>query len=225
MIKVCVFDLDGTVMDTLESIAYFVNTTMEKMNLPNIETEKFKYFVGEGRTVLLERSLSHNNAYSPENLQKATEIYDSAYEQNFMHLTKPFDGIKEELLKIKNMGIEIAVLSNKPHNVTQAIIKETFGDDFFAEILGQRDDVRKKPAPDGLLAIIKDFGAKPEESFMIGDTDVDMQTAHNAGAHSMGVLWGFRTREELEENGAEIIVDDVKNLAKSINGGKNEEYC
>ena len=216
MIKVCVFDLDGTVMDTLESIAYFVNATMEKMNLSRIETEKFKYFAGDGRMVLLKKSLAHNNADAPENLQKAIKIYDSAYEGNFMHLTKPFDGIKQELLKIKAMGIEVAVLSNKPDNVVRAIINETFGNDFFAYVAGQREGVKNKPAPDGFLSVAESLGAKPEECVMIGDTDVDMQTGKNAGAHSVGVLWGFRTRRELEENGAQIIVDRVTDLAHSI---------
>lgn len=216
MIKVCVFDLDGTVMDTLESIAYFVNTTMKKMGLPSIETEKFKYFVGDGRTVLLHKSLAHNNAYTPENLKTATEIYDSAYENNFMYLTKPFDKIREELLQIKSMGIEIAILSNKPHNVTQAIIKETFGDGFFAQVVGQREEVRKKPAPNGFLSIAQDLGAKPQECVMIGDSGVDMQTGKNAGAHSIGVLWGFRTRDELEDNGAESIVENITDLAQII---------
>lgn len=216
MIKVCIFDLDGTVMDTLESIAYFVNFTMKKMGLATIETEKFKYFAGDGRAVLLHKSLDYNNADTEENFKRAVSIYDNAYEKNFMYLTKPFDKIKQELEKIKAMGIEIAVLSNKPHNVTEAVIREAFGEGFFSQVYGQREDVEKKPAPDGFLEISKSFGAKPEECVMIGDTDVDMLTGKNAGAHRLGVLWGFRTRDELLENGAEIIVDNVEELSKSI---------
>jgi len=216
MIKMCVFDLDGTVMDTLESIAYFVNITMEKMKLARIETEKFKYFVGNGRTALLQKSLAHNNALTPNNLQTAIKIYDAAYENDFMHLTKPFDNIKDELLKIKNMGIELAVLSNKPHNMTVAIIEETFGKGFFTKVLGQCEGVKTKPEPDSFLSIIKSFDILPEESVMIGDSDVDMQTGINAGAHRLGVLWGFRTRRELEESGAQVIAAKVEELAKSI---------
>ena len=166
--------------------------------------------------MLLRKSLAHNNADTADNLQKAIKIYDSAYEQNFMHLTKPFDGIKKELLKIKAMGIEIAILSNKPHNVTQAIAQKTFGNSFFKYVAGQREGVRNKPAPDGFLSIAESLGAAPQECVMIGDTDVDMQTGKNAGAHRLGVLWGFRTRRELEENGAQVIVDKVEDLAKSI---------
>lgn len=216
MIKVCVFDLDGTVMDTLESIAYFVNITMEKMNLAHIEKEKIKYFVGNGRTLLLQKSLAHNNAFTPENLQKAIKIYDAAYENNFMHLTKPFDGIKQELLKIKAMGIKLAILSNKPHNMTVAIIEKTFGGDFFTEILGQREGIKNKPEPDSFLSIIKSLKAEPQECIMIGDSDVDMQTGKNAGAHRLGVLWGFRTQSELEESGAQVIIDKVVDLSGSI---------
>lgn len=216
MIKVCIFDLDGTVMDTLSSIAYYVNFTMGKMHLPHIETEKFKYFAGDGRTVLLQKSLAYHHADTPENLKAAIQIYDAAYEQDVMYLTKPFDGIKEELQKLKSMGIGIAVLSNKPHNVTQWIVHKTFGDGFFGEVFGQREEVPKKPAADGLLSIAKSFDAAPSECVMVGDTDVDMLTGKNAGARRLGVLWGFRTREELEENGAEIIIDDINNLAQSI---------
>lgn len=216
MIKLCVFDLDGTVMDTLDSIAWFVNCTLNKMGYPKIETEKFKYFAGDGRAALIHRSLEYVGADSDENFALATKLYDEAYEGNSMHLTKPFDGILEELTKLKNSGVIIAVLSNKPHNVAKAVIEKTFGADFFAHVEGQRDSVPKKPSPQGFLAISQKFGVAPDECMMVGDTNVDMMTGANAGAHPLGVLWGFRPRKELEDNGAEIILEKVKGLADAV---------
>ncbi len=216
MIKLCVFDLDGTVMDTLCSIAYFVNYTLNKMGFEEIETEKFKYFAGDGRAALIHRSLEYIGGDTDENFNLATKYYDEAYEGNFMHLSKPFDGIKEELQKLKNAGVIITVLSNKPHNVAKAVIEETFGPGFFAYVAGQRDNVPKKPHPAGFVYIAEKFGIPCRECMMVGDTDVDMITAKNAGAHSLGVLWGFRPRAELEENGAEVIVKSVTELADSV---------
>lgn len=216
MIKLCVFDLDGTVMDTLESIAYFVNYTLNKLGLEKIETEKFKYFAGDGRAALIHRALDFVGADSDENFALATKYYDEAYEGNFMYLSKPFDGIKEELQKLKAAGIIIAVLSNKPHNVAKAVIEETFGADFFAYVAGQRDEVPKKPSPDGFVRIAEKFGISAQECMMVGDTDVDMITGKNAGANSLGVLWGFRPRAELEQNGANAVVEEVEKLSDAI---------
>ena len=216
MIKVCVFDLDGTVMDTLKSISYFVNTTMEKMALPVIDSEKIKYFIGNGRTVLIEKALEYNNALNPENLKNAISIYDEAYEKDPMYLTKPFDGIEEELKKIKEKGISLAVLSNKPDNVTKNIVSITFGDSFFSMVSGQKENVKKKPAPDAFFIIADALGAKPSECIMIGDTDVDMLTGNNAGARCLGVSWGLRTREEIQEGGPNVIIDKVKDLAETV---------
>ena len=197
MIKLCVFDLDGTVMDTLDSIAYFVNSTLKRMGLDKIDTEKFKYFAGDGRAALIHRSLEFAGADSEDNFKIATKYYDEAYEGNFMYLSKPFDGIREELEKLKKAGIIITVLSNKPHNVA-------------------KDNVPKKPDPAGFIYIAEKFGVSCEECMMVGDTNVDMLTGLNANAHSLGVLWGFRPREELEENGAHVIVQKVDELADAI---------
>ena len=216
MIKLCVFDLDGTVMDTLESIAYFVNYSLNKLGFPEIETEKFKYFAGDGRATLIHRALDYVGGDTDEVFRLATQYYDEAYEGNFMYLTKPFNVIKQELQKLKSAGVIIAVLSNKPHNVAKAVIEKTFGTDFFAHVEGQRESVPKKPSPNGFLAIAQKFGIAPDECMMVGDTDVDMITGVNAGAHTMGVLWGFRPRIELEENGAELIAETVCGLAESV---------
>ena len=216
MIKACIFDLDGTVMDTLSSIAYFVNTTLSKLGFGEIEEEKFKYLVGNGRSNLLHRSLEIWGADNEEMFQKACEIYDSAYESNFMYKTCAFDGIKEQVIKLKEKGIKVAILSNKPDNVTRFIAEETFGKDFFDIVQGQIEGIPMKPTPESFYHIAKRLGAEPEDCIMIGDTNVDIKTGHNAGAHTMGVLWGFRTREELEDAGAEVIVSTPNDIYDAI---------
>lgn len=216
MIKACIFDLDGTVMDTISSIAYFVNYTLSKLGFGEIEEEKYKYFVGNGRSNLLHRALDFWGADSEEMFQKACEIYDGAYESNFMYKTCAFDGIEEQIKKIKEKGIKVAVLSNKPDNVTRFIVEETFGKGFFDIVQGQIEGVPLKPSPESFLNISNSLGAKPQESVMIGDTNVDIKTGNNAGAHTLGVLWGFRKREELEEAGAEKIVETPSEIFDAI---------
>ena len=216
MIKACIFDLDGTVMDTLSSIAYFVNYTLEKLGLDEIEEEKFKYFVGNGRSKLLHRSLEYRGADTEDMFRKACEIYDRAYENNFMYKTCAFEGIEEQIRKIKEKGIKVAVLSNKPDNVTRFIVEETFGKDFFDHVQGQIEGIPLKPSPESFLHITNCLRAQPSECVMIGDTNVDIQTGKNAGAHTLGVLWGFRTREELEEAGAEKIADKPSEIFDAI---------
>ena len=216
MIKACIFDLDGTVMDTLSSIAYFVNTTLAELGFGEIEEEKFKYLVGNGRSKLLHRSLEIFDVDTDDVFEKACEIYDGAYENNFMYKTCAFEGIKEQITKLKEKGIKVAILSNKPDNVTRFIVEETFGKEFFDFVQGQIEGIPLKPTPESFLHIAKKLGTEPSESIMIGDTNVDIKTGHNAGAHTMGVLWGFRSREELESAGAEVIVESPKEIYEAV---------
>lgn len=217
MIKACIFDLDGTVMDTLSSIAYFVNTTLSKLGLGEIEEEKFKYFVGNGRSKLLHRSLDFFGADSDDMFEKACRIYDNAYENNFMYKTCAFDGVGEQIAKLKKQGIKVAILSNKPHNVTNFIVEETFGKGFFDWVQGQMEGIPLKPDPQSFLHLAKELSAEPSYCVMIGDTDVDIKTGNNAGAHTLGVLWGFRTRNELEAAGAEKIINKPLEIYEAIN--------
>ena len=216
MIKACIFDLDGTVMDTLSSIAYFVNTTLSKLGFDQIEEEKYKYMVGNGRSKLLHRALEHWGADTEDMFEKACEIYDSAYENNFMYKTCAFEGIKEQIAKLKEKGIKVAILSNKPDNVTRFIVEETFGKDFFDIVQGQIEGIPLKPTPESFLSISKKLGVHPSECVMIGDTNVDIKTGNNSGAHTLGVLWGFRDREELQSAGAEVIVEAPSEIYDAI---------
>lgn len=216
MIKAVIFDFDGTLMDTLPGISSFCNKGLKAVGLPPIETEKFKYFVGNGRDLLIHRILEYYNNDTPENYEIAGKIYDDEYEKDILFGTVVYDGIRELLKTLKDKGIKIGILTNKPHNVAVNIIETVFPDTFDI-YFGQREGVPTKPSPDGALEIAKELGLDPAECAFVGDTIVDVTTGINAGMYAIGVLWGFRKKEELMAANAIVdkpfkIYETIKNL-------------
>lgn len=206
MIKVCIFDLDGTLADTLSTIANYGNSALKAHGYDEIETEKYKLLAGDGRDELIRRMLKTVGDSELKDFETVRKTYDTLYENDMMGITKVFDGMKELLMNLKKKHIKIAVLSNKPDNVVPTVIETLFGKGFFDACLGQLDSIKRKPAPDGAILIAQQFNVLPEECLYIGDTDVDMQTGSSAGMNSVGVLWGFRGEKELISNGANYIV-------------------
>lgn len=206
MKKLCIFDLDGTLTNTITAIAHFGNTALAAAGFEPIETEKYKKLVGDGRTVLIHRMLKCRNADTPDMFDMVCSEYDRCYEADPMYKTGPYEGIPELLSDLKKRGVKIAVCSNKPHNVVCDVVKTVFGDMFDA-VKGINDGDKTKPEPDNALAIMRSMGCSRDDCLFIGDTNVDIHTAKNAGIESIGVLWGFRDRTELEEAGADYIVD------------------
>lgn len=219
MKKLCIFDLDGTILDTLPAIAYFGNNALTKCGFSAIDESKYRYFAGDGRIILVHRMLKFLDADTPENYEKVSSLYDFEYEKEPNFNTKPFDGMPELLKKLKAMGIRLAVLSNKPDNVTQDVVKIFFGDTFDF-VQGAVNNVRSKPEPDATLKICARFGISPENALFIGDTNVDMQTGKNAKMSACGVLWGFRDRQELLDCGADFIAENPMEIAKIIQNEK-----
>ena len=215
MIKLCIFDLDGTLIDSLSTIAYFGNLALNEIGLAAIDTEEYKYFAGDGRAVLLHRMLKYHNADTPDVFEILCLAYDRGYENDPVGKTTVFDGMIDTLNELKSKNIYIAVCSNKPHNVAVEAVKSMFGDIFNA-IYGLMDGNSKKPSPDTALAIADDLGIKPDECLFIGDTNVDIYTAKNANMHSCGVLWGFRDFDELNSAGAEFIVNKPTDIIAII---------
>ncbi len=215
MIKAVIFDLDGTVCDTLSTIAHYCNVTLEYCGFPTIEEKKFKYMVGDGKKLLVHRMLEYFNADTEENFEKAEKKYDFEYESDVIYNTTPFEKIPEVLRKLKQDGKKIAVLSNKPDNVTVMVVEKLFGD-LFDVCHGKRDGIETKPNPQGVQLLTEELGVNAEECIFVGDTNVDIKTAKNSNMKSIGVLWGFRDYDELNEAGADYIIDDPMKIFEIV---------
>ncbi len=221
MIKACIFDMDGTVADTLTTIAHFANATLEKFGYPAIDKEEYKLMIGNGAAVLVRRMLERVGA--PEEVfEPIKEDYVSAYDRNFMYLTTPYEGILPMLRRLKNAGLKTAIVSNKPDSTTCKISGELFGD-LFDCCRGGRAGVPLKPDPQAVLETVKELGVRPEECLYIGDTAVDMETGRRAGIYSIGVLWGFREEKELSEAHADAIVSSPAEIISIALGGEERE--
>ena len=205
MIKAAIFDLDGTVCDTLSTIAHYGNMSLEYNGFKAISEEKYKYFAGDGKVELIHRMLKYHNADTQENFRKVEKKYDFEYEKDTIFETKPFDGIEELLLKLKQNAVKTAVLSNKPDNVTVMVVNKILKG-LFDVCHGKRDNIPTKPNPEGVFLTMRELDVKADECLFVGDTNIDINTAKNAGMKSVGVLWGFRDKDELIEAGADYIV-------------------
>ena len=203
MIKCCIFDLDGTLLATLETIRFYVNRTLEKYGYSPISTEECRRFVGSGARVLMTRAFDSRGGISTELFEEALAHYLADYDASPYHLTEKYEGIDELIAWLRDKGIKLAVLSNKQDISTRAAVKRFFGDAFDI-VHGGREGVPLKPNPEGCFQILSDLGFSPSECAYIGDSDVDAVTGKNMGAHlNISALWGFRTKEELISAGAE----------------------
>jgi phosphoglycolate phosphatase len=217
MIKCCIFDLDGTLLDTIGTITYFVNMTLEKYGFPKTTEEECKYFAGDGARTLVARALNSKGAVpSGEEFEEIFKFYRNAYDENPLYLTGIFPGVSELLSKLKNSGIKLAVLSNKPDTAVRPIV-EHFFPGVFDIARGGRDGIPLKPNPEAALNIADELSISPEECAFIGDTDVDIETGKRLGAKiTFGVLWGFRPEEELCRAGADKTVSKAKEISEEI---------
>lgn len=213
--SLCIFDLDGTLLNTLPTIAYYGNSALEKFGFPKIEEERYKALIGDGRDILIHRMLAEFGADTDENFQKVRAAYDNLYEADYLYLAKPYPYVEEMLGKLKESGIKLAVLSNKPDNVARPIVENTFGDTF-SEIWGKRDDFPTKPNPTAALEICRIMNEDVNNTVFIGDTAVDVKTGKNAGFYTIGVEWGFRDRKELEDAGADYIAKSALDIVNAV---------
>ena len=221
MVKACIFDLDGTLTNTLDSLEYSVNETMKEIGMPQITKEQCRQFVGNGAKVLIERTLKAVGDEQLSHLEEAEKAYARIFDANCMYRVAPYEGVPQMLRRLKEKGIALAVLSNKPDKQAVHVVEEVFGKDLFDHIQGQKEGVPKKPDPTAALAIAGSFGALPEEAAYIGDSEVDLATGHAAKMQTILVSWGFRGREALLKDGAECIVDSAEEILKIVE--KQEE--
>lgn len=216
MYKACVFDLDGTLTDTLDSLIYSVNETMKEIGLPAITDEQCRKYVGNGARVLIEKTLCASGDESLSHFDEAFAAYQRIFDKNCMYHVKPCQGIPELLDFLKSRGIRLGVLSNKPDRQAVHVVEDVFGKDVFDHIQGQIDGVPRKPDPTALLSMAERFGAAPSETLYVGDSEVDVATGKAAGMDTVLVLWGFRSREELKEAGASVMVESAEEISNIV---------
>ena len=216
MIKACIFDLDGTLTNTLESMTYSVNLTLEEMGLSKITKDQCRLFVGNGARVLMEKSLKAAGDTDASRIEEGMEIYGRIFDQNCTYHVTPYEGIPEMLKALKDKGIQLAVLSNKPDRQTVKVVKAIFGEELFDYAQGQKEGIRRKPEPDGVWYLMEQMHVSKEECLYIGDSEVDAATGRNAGLKTIGVLWGFRDRKTLETAGADDLIDRPDELLQFV---------
>lgn len=223
MFKLAIFDMDGTLLDTLGDLANAVNFALARMGHPVHEQRDYLDYVGRGPYVLLERALPEGSR-DMEAIERAKGLFLDYYAAHSQDVTRPYPGIMELLGEIRSAGMKTAICSNKPHeNVT--LLAPLYFPGLIDYSVGFRDGVNPKPNPSVVHEIMERFGASRDETCYIGDSGVDMETGRNAGLFTIGVSWGFRPRKELVDSGADIIVDSADILLKiMLDKNSNFEY-
>lgn len=222
MFKCCIFDLDGTLLDTLDAITYTGNLMLKEMGLEESEREEYKYMVGDGAATLVERLIKKGGDPTCEKLEEAIAVYQREFAIHSMDGVGPYDGILDMLKALKEEGTKIAVLSNKPHARTIENIETVFGKGYFDHIQGEMEaqGVKKKPDPSGVYQVMKALGMEQKECLYIGDTNTDMMTGRNAGLTTVGVTWGFRPEEELRSFDPAYVVHHPMEIAEVVKKSK-----
>ena len=214
MIKLVIFDLDGTLLNSITDLGNACNVALKQFGYPLHDEQAYKKFVGNGIYKLVERSLP-KEARNQENVLKVKAIFDAYYKAHSLDETRPYPGIELLLMKLKEKGIHRGVVTNKAHEYAVELTQRFFADTI-EKTLGQREGIPIKPHPQGVQEMMAYFQVEPSECLYIGDSNVDIQTAKAAGVTSIGVLWGFREAKELENEGANYLAENVKDLEKII---------
>ena len=211
MYKTVVFDLDGTLLNTIDDLADAGNRVCAARGWPQHTVEEYKYFVGNGIPKLVER-FSPPEARTPAVLADTLAAFQADYGAHLRDKTAPYPGIPALLARLKAAGVQLAVFSNKADPLARQVVADYFDTALFDAVRGALPGVPTKPAPQGTLALMQAIGADPAATLYVGDSNVDVDTAHNAGLPCCGVLWGFRTRQELTDAGAEHLAANAEEL-------------
>ena len=216
MIKLVIFDLDGTLLDTIGDLAASCDAVLWQNGLPQHTTDEYRQMIGGGIRRLVEAAIPEHLRL-PEFVEKVRQDFMAHYVEHIDIHTRPYDGIPALVAALTERGVKVAVASNKFQSGTEQLVRTFFPDVEFVAVHGQRDGVPLKPDPQIDLEIIAAAGVEPSETMHIGDSGVDMQTACAAGVKAVGVTWGFRSREELSEGGADVIVDTPEQILQLLN--------
>jgi phosphoglycolate phosphatase len=211
-VRAVLFDLDGTLLNTLEDIADSMNRALSDSGLPEHPLNAYRFFVGDGVKTLTRRVTGLHEELVPI-VQKAYQSYYTAGSKN---KTRPYDGVAIMLAGLVRHGLKLCVFSNKPHQNTLNVIAYYFPDTHFDAVHGQKENVPVKPDPTGALEIARELQIPPNEFLYVGDTGVDMDCANAAGMIPVGVLWGFRSREELMEHHARYLIEKPEELLNLV---------
>ncbi len=210
MKKLAIFDLDGTLLDTVEDIADKVNLAMAHFGYPLITKQEAMQKIGNGSRMLIKRSIGEGE--SEQRLDEVLRYFMNIYSGDADPKTKPFDGIKETLLKLHEAGFILAIITNKPQPATDKVCGELLSDIPFYKVIGQSQAVECKPNPDSTLSLLKELNVEPQNAYFIGDGDADVLTAINSKINHISVLWGYRTKTQLEQVGASNFVSTPQDL-------------
>ena len=211
--KAVIFDLDGTLLDSLSDLADAMNLVLEQMGCVPHPESAYRYFVGEGIAKLAERALPPEKR-NPETIKTCAENMKACYRESWAVKTRPYPGVSELLNGLRDRGIILNILSNKVDEFTQVMVRTLLADWSFAVVKGICPGIARKPDPAGALSISRECGVLPGEMVFLGDTHIDMETASAAGMFPVGALWGFRTRAELERSGAQALAHTPPDLLK-----------
>jgi len=212
-IKAVLFDLDGTLLDTLTDLADSMNAVLANLGLPVHSRDAYRYFVGDGLEILAQRVLPEERR-TESLIQRCAEEMRARYQEHWADKSEPYQGIPELLNSLARRDLSLNILSNKPDEFTRLMIKHFLPNWQWSQVRGARPDTPKKPDPSGALAVAEQLGLAPRQFLYLGDTNTDMRTAIAAGMYPIGVLWGFRTRQELEESGARTVLHHPLDLLK-----------
>lgn len=214
-IEAITFDLDGTLLDTLEDLADSMNKALTEMGFPPHPTESYKYFIGEGTPTLVYRALPEE-ARSEDNIRRCLDAFFEAYMTSWNSKTRPYDEVPEMLDLVESRGLRMAILSNKAHAFTMRCVEYFLGKWSFDFVLGQRNGLPPKPSPVGALEISRSLNIHPSRFLYLGDSGIDMKTATAAGMYPLGVLWGFRDSEELLDSGAKALIEHPHEIRRFL---------
>jgi len=207
---VCIFDLDGTLVDSLVDIAEALNECLELLGLPTRPVEAYRYMVGEGIPTLCRRAVGESH---PMYVDRLTELARARYRVRPLRHTRPYPGVPEMVRRLKAADVKLAVLSNKPHELTLRVVRAFWPDGVFACIQGYVEEELRKPDPHYVFRICEYLSVQPAQTWLVGDTPTDIETSLRAGTVPIGVAWGFRTRAELEAAGARYVFDRPEQIA------------
>lgn len=212
MYKAVIFDLDGTILNTLNDLFYSTNYALEQYNLKNRTYEEIRCFVGNGVRVLIEKAVGNENQHLVEDVLKTFKMH---YQAHSLDHIRPYQCVDEVLKKLNKKGIKLAVVTNKFDAAAQEIVNKYFPN-IFDIVLGETKELNRKPHPDMCNYVLNKLGVKSSETLYIGDSEVDILTAQNANLKCISCSWGFRTKKELMESGASIIIDNPREILRLL---------